>query len=691
MELGATVSQSAHWGRNGGSSIRPAAALRNLSRLLDWRRDSASTTLETPIGQATSPDGLPERWVGRLREGFGAARAVITGRELLVGAIIAILTWPIANAGARIGLDPSWIVALHLAARQGLLFGNDIMFTFGPLGFLGWPDPYIAWTSAAALLFVGTIHFTACVTLLHLARQSLGLPKATLFVLLTAFAFPWIAGWRLFGVLLFVAVATALYRRVERPTGSAFALAIGVAVGFAGLGKINVAIVGLVIATIGVAGTARRPLQSLGTYCVAVVATIVLQWLATGQRLADLPAYVHAAIDLSVGYSQSMGGVDPQTEWTAGVALLVTIILVALFWRRTSSVARRDLVILSLLTALTIVAEFKAGFTRAGVGVTIYLATLLSLWPVVAPRTRSWNVAAVPIAGMLAAFFAIAAVPIAALIDPVGRVSALESQVGTALFHRGDAARATAASLREQYALPADAVRLLAGRTVHVEPWETAVMDAYPEFRWAPEPVFQAYSAYTPRLDRLNADRLAGAEAPEAILWITPRGQALSIDGRGLWFDAPLAKIEMVCRYVPLGLSETWQILGRVADRCGQPIAAGTVTTIAGAPATLPSGMPEGIVTVRIVGVASDLLSRLDITITHGASWFVSDGASARRIPLGTAAEPNIIGSTVDSGYRGALSLSTPPATMTIGPEPGAPGIGTPLTLEFEVIPLIGP
>jgi serine protease Do len=41
-------------------------------------------------------------------------------------------------------------------------------------------------------------------------------------------------------------------------------------------------------------------------------------------------------------------------------------------------------------------------------------------------------------------------------------------------------------------------------------------------------------------------------------------------------------------------------------------------------------------------------------------------------VPLGTAAEPNIIGSTVDTGYRGALSLSTPPATMTIGPEPGA-------------------
>ena len=657
----------------------------------DVRPAWPSAGSEPPIEPLPDSGGRLAGWSIRLRRALGRIATVIADRELLIGGVIGVLTWPIASAGARTGIDPSWIVALHLAARRGLLFGHDIMFTFGPLGFLGWPDPYIAWTSAAALLFVGTIHFIACIALLHLARQSLGLPKATLFVLVTAFTFPWLAGWRLFGILLFAAVATALYRRADRPTGTTFAVAIGVAVGFAGLGKINIAIVGVVIATIGVASTARRPLWSLGTYAVAATTTFLFLWLATGQRLTDLPVYTQAAIDLSIGYSQSMGGIDPQTEWTSGVALLVTLILVALFWRRTSTIPRRDQVILCALTAITIVAEFKAGFTRAGVGVTIYLATLLALWPVVAPRTRSWSVAAAPVAGMFAAFFAVSALPIATLIDPVGRVGALESQLTTALFHRGDAARATASSLREQYALPAEAVRLLAGRTVHIEPWETAVADAYPEFVWAPEPVFQAYSAYTPLLDRLNADRLASAEAPDAILWITPPGQALSIDGRGVWFDAPLAKIEMLCRYVPFAAQETWQVLDRVADRCGPPTVVGTVTAKAGDPATLPAGMPRGIVTIRVIGVATDPLSRLQITITHGASWSLSDGQSDLRIPLGTSADANVIGSSADTGYRGALSLPAPPATVTVGPLPGAPGAGTPLTLEFAVIPLLDP
>jgi hypothetical protein len=657
----------------------------------DVRSTGPSDASDVVIDPAADPGNQLADWSTRLRTLAKRVAMFVSARELMIGGIIGILTWPIASAGPRIGLDPSWIAALHLAAKQELLFGHDVMFTYGPLGFLGWPDPYFAWTSAAALVFVAAIHFTACLTLLHLARQSLGLPRATLFVFLTAFTFPWIAGWRFYGILLFVAVATALYRRAERPSGAPFAVAIGIAVGVAGLGKLNVAIVGMVIATIGVASTSRRPVRSVVIFLAATAATFLFLWGMTGQHLSDVPTYLLAAIDLSVGYSQSMGAVDPQTEWTSGVALLVTLILLGMFWVRTSGLPRRDRGVLTALVSITILAEYKAGFTRAGVGVTIYLATLLALWPVVVPTMRSWAAATVPLAGMFAAFLAIGAFPVWDLVDPIGRAGALETQVTTALFHRGDAARATAASLREQYALTPEAVALLKGRTVHIEPWETAIAEARLEFTWTPLPVFQAYSAYTPGLDRLNAERLAGPDAPSRILWMTPAKQPLSIDGRGLWFDAPLTKVEMLCRYLPLSAEETWQVLVRVADRCATPIPIATLVTRAGDLATLPTGLPPGIVTIAISGVASDPLSRLQILVDHGASWSVSDGQADLRIPLGTASEPNVIGSTTDTGYRGALSLLPPPSTVTIGPRLGAPGVGTQLTIKVAVIPLTDP
>ena len=105
----------------------------------------------------------------------------------------------------------------------------------------------------------------------------------------------------------------------------------------------------------------------------------------------------------------------------------------------------------------------------------------------------------------------------------------------------------------------------------------------------------------------------------------------------------------------------------------------------------VPTGMPPGIVTVRILGVGSDPLTRLQILVYRAESWTVSDGQSAGRIPLGTAAEPNVIGATLDTGYCAPLALGPPPATITIGPQAGAPGAGTPLTLAFAVIPVMDP
>ena len=142
--------------------------------------------------------------------------------------------------------------------------------------------------------------------------------------------------------LIFVAVATALYRRAARPSGFPFAIGLGVIIGIAALGKVNIAAVGLTIATIGVVGTARRPGVSLAVFVSSAVLSFVGLWLVAGQHLGSVPAYFQTALDIAKGYSESMGLEDPQTSWSSGVALLSTVILVGLFWLRTSKVPSRD-------------------------------------------------------------------------------------------------------------------------------------------------------------------------------------------------------------------------------------------------------------------------------------------------------------------------------------------------------------
>src|SRR4030088_950794 len=70
--------------------------------------------------------------------------------------------------------------------------------------------------------------------------------------------------------------------------------------------------------------------------------------------------------------------------------------------------------------------------------------------------------------------------------------------------------------------------------TVNVLPWETAIIQSE-RLRWAPLPVFQSYSAYTPLLDALNRDALV-ARGAAFVLY-----DYISVDHRYPFGEAPAA------------------------------------------------------------------------------------------------------------------------------------------------------
>ena len=65
--------------------------------------------------------------------------------------------------------------------------------------------------------------------------------------------------------------------------------------------------------------------------------------------------------------------------------------------------------------------------------------------------------------------------------------------------------------------VPAEFAPFLTEKRVDAYPWEIAMIRAN-HLRWQPLPVIQAYSAYTPTLDLLNANKLEDATGPEEIL-----------------------------------------------------------------------------------------------------------------------------------------------------------------------------
>ncbi len=47
-----------------------------------------------------------------------------------------IATFPPCLSAMGSGLDPSWVIGLNEASSRHMVYGQDIVFTYGPLGFV---------------------------------------------------------------------------------------------------------------------------------------------------------------------------------------------------------------------------------------------------------------------------------------------------------------------------------------------------------------------------------------------------------------------------------------------------------------------------------------------------------------------------------------------------------------------------
>ena len=95
-----------------------------------------------------------------------------------VAFVLLLLTWPALNLAPRFGLDASWQAALHLAAHTDLAWGRDVMFTYGPLGFLQEPALYDSGLWMLSFAYQSLIHVALAISLLWVARRAFPLAVA---------------------------------------------------------------------------------------------------------------------------------------------------------------------------------------------------------------------------------------------------------------------------------------------------------------------------------------------------------------------------------------------------------------------------------------------------------------------------------------------------------------------------------
>jgi hypothetical protein len=233
-----------------------------------------------------------------------------------------------------------------------------------------------------------------------------------------------------------------------------------------------------------------------------------------------------------------------------------------------------------------------------------------------------------------------------------------------------------------------------------VAPWEDGAAWAY-DLNWDPLPVFQQYSAYTPRLDDLNAAKLESSGAPEMILWqntTTFDPNAVNypgaIDARWPAFETPRQMVEMFCRYRALRWDEAWAVLRRAPNRCDQERAIETLEVGVNEGVPLPATRPDEALVVRVSGLSVAGIERLRTLLFRAAGRGVSLDETAWNLVGATTPDGLLLRVPRWADYPGLFALNGANYEVTFKREGGfMTGLdsSSKLTVAFSALPLDAP
>lgn len=530
---------------------------------------------------------------------LGAAHARWVAPPLL--ALATWRLWPVDGVRPAAGLDPSWRIALHLAAQHGLVFGRDVIFTYGPLGFLTQPLTVDRTTGALSIAFSLVVWLGLAAIVFRGALRSFPLPAALLLAYLVL-CLPVQIADALVLIAFFLTV-----RGLEDGPPRHEALAVVGAGAYAGvvlLVKLNDGVLTLVL--FALAAWRLRPRRLVGEAVLAAscVVSVVVFWLATRNPVAALPDWLRASEHVISGYGDAMASETasrwPQYVW-AGALVAAGLVLLALQLGRTRPAVW-------IASAIFTAAFLKEGFVRHDAHDLVFfgafgVALIAFRWR--DDRTRA--LAAVVVLATVAAVLATPDIRSGDLVRPFASASAALGDArlvvdGARLLHDIETSRAAA---RSQLAVAPRLLQALRGETVAVAPNEVAAAWAY-GLRWRPVPTLQDYAAYDAYLDRANAREISRRGANRLLL----EAEQTGVDGRNPLLEAPATTFARLCRYRAIRAAGRWTILARTASRCLPPRALGTRSARAGEPVPIPAAGRDELVYARI-RLHTPLLRRL--------------------------------------------------------------------------------
>ena len=475
-------------------------------------------------------------------------------------------------------------------------WGREIVYTYGPLGFIDVPQ---VWNLASLIggLFYGfaAIGAIVCVPFILLRDKMSLFPALVLTAAIALNVPPFYFLPEVLSLGAFV-LAAGFFQGVVDIRPSLLAAVFGGLVAFQALVKpptTTTALLGcMLVITAPRPGRRSRLIVSGAAFLVMFFAL----WLGTGQPIGNVARWLASVSDFARYYSEATWLAPADRQWEIIAALLLTAGLAAYSMRYAVRMPGRIWWLLIGAYVVVLWLMFKEGFVKQDVHTSIFFFAVVLLAVGIRTRVRALaELGTIVAAGLLLSISA-TSLTISNAMDPRPGAHTFRTLVHyiASPHERADVTAAARAALQADYGLPEQVREAAATGTVHVDPDDTSLAWAY-DFRWRPVPIFQRYAAHSGRLDQMNADALETQKtAPDRII----RRESTGFEGRNDLWDSPRYMLNLVCFYRQTMVTPPWQLLTRERSRCGPMRLGPPIAFKAGDQIPVPEATPHDLVVV---------------------------------------------------------------------------------------------
>ncbi|MCY4495487.1 MAG: hypothetical protein OXB92_16710 [Acidimicrobiaceae bacterium] len=435
---------------------------------------------------------------------------------------------PFSPAMPRESLDPSWVFGMNEAVAQGMSFGKDIVFTFGPYASI-YTHAYHPATDK--LMIFGSLFLAISFTIAAYLnfRTTSGLLKLGLLVLLSSvmysrdalfFFYP-----MLVGIQFYHWARSFDSKREVSAAEISLNLALLVPFGLFPLIKGTALIACVAISVLSIALLARRGEWRICTLIVVIpLISLVAFWLLSGQPFLGLSDYFVGLLPIISGYTEAMAINGKPREYILYTVAAATL-LFCLFREAQGSAYEKSVVVLMFLLPLFL--AFKAGFVRHDVHA-ITSATMILLAALLAGTLLTTQVSLGVLLACLVAWVSIDATHIKTSTHSImGNIKNTYASSWAGLMRRIKDPEALTRNFDARVAEidRRGAIPRLDG-SVDIYSFDQSYLISSGN-KWSPRPIFQSYSVYTAKLAELNKMHLLSDNRPENIIF-----KVQPIDGR---------------------------------------------------------------------------------------------------------------------------------------------------------------